>query len=126
MNLPLVDPTTGLRRGAIRHPDGTPPQVLGCRWCGEVHVGATAWVASANWHEWTAPTEAQVEARRAARGIAYEPAPAPAEETRCDAMTHDSVGSERYCEIEDPDHREDHDDGDGTTWPVEDWEREAA
>ncbi|MBK3630302.1 hypothetical protein JHN59_37015 [Streptomyces sp. MBT49] len=121
MNLPLVDPTTGLRRGAIRHPNGTPPQVLGCRWCGEFHVGATAWVASAGLHEWTAPTETQVEARRAARGIAYEPAPAG--QAGCEAMTHNALGSERHCANEDPLHLDDHDDGCGDTWPVESWER---
>ncbi|WP_328638438.1 hypothetical protein [Streptomyces canus] len=122
--LPITDPATGMRRGAIRHPNGQPPEVLGCRWCGEFHVGAKAWALSADWHQWTAPTEAQVEARRAARGIAYQPDPAGP--TRCEAMTHNAVGSERYCQNEDPDHREDHNDGEGTTWPVEDWEREPA
>ena len=124
--LPLTDPATGMRRGAIRHPNGQPPAVLGCRWCGEFHVGATGWALSVDWHQWTAPTEAQVEARRAALGIAEEPVPAETERTVCDAMTHNSVGSERFCAIEDRLHTEDHDDGDGYTWPVEEWEREAA
>lgn len=100
--LPLTDPATGLRRGAIRHPNGNPPQVLGCRWCGEFHVGTVGWTRAADWHQWTPPTEAQAAARRAARGIAAEPVPAG------------------------PDHREDHDDDHGTTWPVDGWEREAA
>ncbi|MFJ4627108.1 hypothetical protein [Streptomyces sp. NPDC088847] len=65
------------------------------------------------------------ERRRRERATAPAPQPAPVPR-RCEAMTHNAVGSERYCEIEDPDHREDHDAGDGTTWPVEDWEREAA
>ncbi|MEV0016619.1 hypothetical protein [Streptomyces tendae] len=38
----------------------------------------------------------------------------------CDAMNHDSVGNERFCEIEDPDHEGDHDAGDGFTWERED------
>jgi hypothetical protein len=126
--LPLTDPATGMHRGAIRHPNGNPPQVLGCRWCGEFHVGTAGWTRGADWHQWTAPTEAQVEARRAARGIAYEPAPAPAgtERTACDAMEHDSVGRETFCVNEDPLHLDDHDNGDGFTWPVESWEREPA
>ncbi|GLX54467.1 hypothetical protein Shyhy01_74160 [Streptomyces hygroscopicus subsp. hygroscopicus] len=37
----------------------------------------------------------------------------------CDEMNHNSVGREVFCELE-PDHEEDHDDGDGTTWPRED------
>ncbi|MEV6738626.1 hypothetical protein AB0N14_17525 [Streptomyces sp. NPDC051104] len=37
----------------------------------------------------------------------------------CGEMNHNSVGSEVFCEL-DPDHEEDHDDGDGTTWPRED------
>lgn len=40
--------------------------------------------------------------------------------TVCDAMNHNSVGDERFCEIEDPDHDGDHDAGDGFTWPPED------
>ncbi|WP_327594633.1 hypothetical protein [Streptomyces chartreusis] len=38
----------------------------------------------------------------------------------CDEMNHDSVGREVFCQIEDPDHDEDHDAGDGITWPRED------
>ncbi|MGA5202732.1 hypothetical protein [Streptomyces variegatus] len=128
IRLPLTDPATGMRRGPVRHPNGKPPQVLGCRWCGEFHPGRNGWALSVDLHEWTRPTDAQIEARRAAHGIAAEPEPAPAgaERTVCGAMTHNSVGQERFCEDEDPLHLDDHDDGDGYTWPVEDWEREAA
>ncbi|WP_411092243.1 hypothetical protein [Streptomyces sp. 049-1] len=38
----------------------------------------------------------------------------------CGEMNHNSVGTEVFCEIEDPDHDEDHDAGDGITWPRED------
>ncbi|MFC6081072.1 hypothetical protein [Sphaerisporangium aureirubrum] len=32
--LPLMDEKTGLRHGPIRWPDGKPPPISGCRWCG--------------------------------------------------------------------------------------------
>jgi hypothetical protein len=64
------------------------------------------------------------ERRRRARAAGQmTPTPAPATPDRCDAMTHNSVGQERFCEIEDPLHLDDHDDGDGHTWPIEGWER---
>jgi hypothetical protein len=37
----------------------------------------------------------------------------------CDEMTHNSVGSEVFCQL-DPGHDEDHDDDNGVTWPRED------
>jgi hypothetical protein len=43
-----------------------------------------------------------------------------AKTTPCREMNHDSIGREVFCEIEDPDHDEDHDAGDGVTWPRED------
>ncbi|WP_405759516.1 hypothetical protein OG234_13520 [Streptomyces sp. NBC_01420] len=55
--------------------------------------------------------------RRRTRAIARMRADAPA---RCDDMTHDCVGAEVFCQIEDPDHEGDHDAGDGLTWPRED------
>lgn len=63
------------------------------------------------------------ERRRRKRGAAQAPALAVHVPATCGAMTHTSVGSERFCEIEDPLHLDDHDDGDGYTWPVEGWER---
>ena len=40
------------------------PPVNGCRWC-EVERGlhCRRWAASARWHTWTAPTDAQRKAR---------------------------------------------------------------
>ncbi|MEW2568402.1 hypothetical protein [Streptomyces sp. NPDC047070] len=118
--LPIVDPVTGLRRSGIRHPDGQWRALDGCRWCGDPWFGhgMGRMVASRGQHYWQAPTAAQREARKAT----YPPVPpavAPARAT-CDAMDHDSTGREVFCEIEDPDHTEDHDAGDGITWPRED------
>ncbi|MFD3844776.1 hypothetical protein ACFWVB_02650 [Streptomyces microflavus] len=129
------DPRTGLRRGPIRWPDGTPPPPYGCRRCGndpDIHGAAG--------HRWQQPTSAQFTARMKARRKARDAARAQAaEETArqraafqsiaaaarstaetCDAMNHDSVGNERFCQLDvghPPD--EDHDAGEGTTWPVE-------
>ncbi|MFJ3249155.1 hypothetical protein [Streptomyces sp. NPDC086782] len=117
-----VDPATGLRRSAIRFPDGEPPLLDGCRWCGAPYWGhiSERWAASRGRHKWEAPTEAQVAARRAARAaLPVVPEETPTS-TRCEAMNHNSVGTEVWCEIEDPDHDEDHDAGDGITWPRED------
>ncbi|MFK0063416.1 hypothetical protein ACIQTN_29825 [Streptomyces werraensis] len=63
------------------------------------------------------------ERRRRRRGTPKAPALAAHIRPTCGAMTHNSVGSERFCEIKDPLHLDDHDDGDGYTWPVEGWER---
>lgn len=49
-----------------------------------------------------------------------EPAAPKPTRTVCDAMNHNSVGGEVFCEIEDPDHEGDHDAGDGITWERED------
>ncbi|MFJ4469513.1 hypothetical protein ACIP2X_18745 [Streptomyces sp. NPDC089424] len=47
--------------------------------------------------------------------------PAPGHFRRaCGEMNHNPVGTEVFCEIEDPDHDGDHDAGDGTTWERED------
>ncbi|MFF4900523.1 hypothetical protein [Streptomyces sp. NPDC001068] len=54
---------------------------------------------------------------------AEEPATGPAPRQApavCDEMNHNSIGREVFCQIEDPDHKEDHEAGDGTTWPRED------
>ncbi|MGX1513964.1 hypothetical protein [Streptomyces collinus] len=122
-----TDPATGMRHGAVRHPDGYTPNLDGCRWCGAPSLGhlRRLWAASRGMHDWEQPTEAQVAARRAARARIEAEAAARRPE-RCEAMTHNSVGSETFCANEDPDHDDDHDDGNGMTWPVEDWEREDA
>ncbi|WP_086780217.1 hypothetical protein [Streptomyces griseus] len=126
------DRTTGLRRGPIRWPDGTPPPPFGCRRCGhdqQVHGGAG--------HRWERPTGAQIFARMTARrrtrvqaaaeGLRLDPGyqwiahtATSTPPARCDAMNHDSVGNERFCQLDEghgPD--EDHDAGD-MTWPCED------
>lgn len=36
----------------------------------------------------------------------------------CGEMNHNSIGSETFCAL-DPNHTEDHDDNNGTTWPRE-------
>lgn len=125
--LPITDPTTGMRRGVVRHPDSSPPGHNGCRWCGYPPYGHGRlwWAGSRGMHAWEAPTEAQVAARRKVRARLDAEAAARRPE-RCEAMTHDSRGSETFCANPDPDHREDHDDDNGVRWPVEDWEREAA
>lgn len=126
------DAATGLRRGPVRWPDGTPPPPFGCRRCG--HDPATH---GDHTHPWERPTNAQVLARMKARRRAR------AEERRlahvyvafcraagifsgltseepvvCGQMNHDSAGNERLCDLDD-DHHEDHDAGDGITWPQE-------
>lgn len=120
--LPLVDETTGLRRGAVRYPQGSPPLPGGCRWCGVIpltHGPEGMWTAGKGFHAFEPPTAAQEAARRAARQM-----PEPVDlTTGCDAMTHNSVGAERFCVNDDPLHTDDHDDGCGDTWPVESWER---
>jgi hypothetical protein len=211
-----ADEATGLHRGPIRWPDGTPPPPFGCRWCGYDRAEhRKRRTGAAGLHTWQAPTRAQIlrrmlarrDARAEARRLAavetafsrtadlvgpaerrrreraaartgcrtcehflpatppeapcnpdgcgctgYPPAcdisaaPAgtalpllgctrweaarPAVEqqpvaprpvrTVCGEMNHNSVGTEVFCEIEDPDHDEDHDAGDGVTWPRED------
>ncbi|MET8609726.1 hypothetical protein [Streptomyces misionensis] len=65
------DPETGLRRGPVRWPDGTPPAPFGCRWCGHqpnAHGGYGA-------HRWERPTRAQILARMRARALARRAAP---------------------------------------------------
>jgi hypothetical protein len=66
-------------------------------------------------------------AERRRRARATKPVDQPASttigQTGCESMTHNSVGSERFCANEDPLHLDDHDDGCGDTWPVESWER---
>lgn len=120
-SLRQVDPATGLRHGVIRHPHGSVPNLDGCRWCGVPYFGhnGTRWAASHGMHEWEPPTEAQTIARQTARGrLAIEAA--ARRPACCKAMNHNSVGGEVFCEIEDPDHTEDHDAGDGITWARED------
>lgn len=116
-----VDASTGLRRSPVRHPDGSPPPSDGCRWCGTGfwHHRMPLYAGSVGLHEWARPTQAQVAARGKARKAARVPFRVRLRAS-CDAMNHDSVGNERFCEIEDPDHDEDHDAGDGLTWPRED------
>ncbi|GLX54465.1 hypothetical protein Shyhy01_74140 [Streptomyces hygroscopicus subsp. hygroscopicus] len=47
-------PSTGLRRGPIRFPDGHPPVPSGCRWCGmpEGTHGRRRYIPSAGTHAW--------------------------------------------------------------------------
>jgi hypothetical protein len=70
--LPLVDPATGLRRSAIRYPNGQPPAATGCRWCGVApgRHGLDGWARSVGWHRWTHPTSAQISARVDAQAAA--------------------------------------------------------
>lgn len=66
--LPLVDRTTGMRRTAVRFPNGQPPAPNGCRWCGINARGhGRQWSRSAQWHQWTHPTAAQILARMRAQ-----------------------------------------------------------
>ncbi|MEH0402922.1 hypothetical protein ACFY7V_03785 [[Kitasatospora] papulosa] len=136
-----ADPVTGLRRGPIRWPDGTPPPPFGCRWCG--HDPAMHGMGA---HSWERPTDAQMIARMKARQAARQQARSPLAEIavqgeaaarqlaqalgldvssdqtpkpeRCEAMNHNSVGGEVFCEL-DFGHDEDHD-CDGFTWSGED------
>ncbi|MEU8834853.1 hypothetical protein [Streptomyces sp900116325] len=64
MTLVTRDPDTGLRRGPIRFPDGSPPPPFGCRRCGveERHH----WFV----HDWERPTDVQILARMKARRVA--------------------------------------------------------
>lgn len=66
--LPLVDRTTGLKRTAVRFPDGSPPDPDGCRWCGiSPRRHDLEWSRAAQWHRWTHPTAVQIYARMTAR-----------------------------------------------------------
>lgn len=122
--LPITDPATCLRRSGIRHPDGRPPIVDGCRWCGVAYFGhgQGRWVASRGWHQWEVPTEAQRAARRTARQPVEAPAAVTAGARRrvCDEMNHDGRGRETFCQEDPDDGHPVHDDGDGTTWDRED------
>ncbi|MFG1873355.1 hypothetical protein ACGFIV_00780 [Sphaerisporangium sp. NPDC049003] len=67
----VIDERTGLRRSAIRWPDGNPPPVGGCRWCGftwEVHQpdGVGDRVPAGRCPGFDSPTSAQRRARAAA------------------------------------------------------------
>ncbi|MFG2404204.1 hypothetical protein ACGFR8_07670 [Streptomyces brevispora] len=121
------DPTTGLRRGPVRWPDGTPPPPFGCRRCG--HDTA---VHGAGAHQWERPTNPQILARMRARRRARAEerrltrvyvafcraafARDVQEATRCDEMAHNSVGAETFCTQDDPDHDGLCDDGEGFLW----------
>lgn len=139
------DLVTGLRRGTIRYPDGKPPAPYGCRWCGVQQSGhGTRWSAAARLHRWAPPTSAQILARMKARQTARKAARDPftrltslgqaaalhlaqtlgwdagtvetSRPDRCEEMRHNSVGSETFCALEDPDHDGLCDDGEGFTW----------
>lgn len=141
--LTTIDRGTGLRRGPVRFPDGSPPPPHGCRWCGR-----PTWKHGLN-EEWTRPTPAQVvarmkarraaraEARRLARTLAAFDRGAdlvgPCERRRrkranaaaprpqvCDEMNHDGRGNETFCQEDPYDRHPVHDDGHGTTWDRED------
>ncbi|WP_329307009.1 hypothetical protein OG322_26165 [Streptomyces sp. NBC_01260] len=68
-----ADPVTGLRRGPIRWPDGTPPPPFGCRWCG--HDPAMHGMGA---HSWERPTDAQMVARMKAPAGRPPASPQPA------------------------------------------------
>ncbi|MFD5788642.1 hypothetical protein ACFWH1_18715 [Streptomyces sp. NPDC127037] len=53
------DPATGMRRGPIRWPDGDPPTIDGCRWCGHDSFEHQ----DIDDHDWELPTAAQMDAR---------------------------------------------------------------
>ncbi|MEU0275952.1 hypothetical protein [Streptomyces sp. NPDC006307] len=77
MSLITRDEATGLRRGFIRYPDGSPPELDGCRWCGTPHeTHGLRWSDAASWHQWARPTHAQVEARARAHIVHGIPRPA--------------------------------------------------
>jgi hypothetical protein len=120
--LPVLDRVTGLRRSGIRHPDGQPPIVTGCRWCGLPQPAhGSRWVQSQGWHTWAAPTAAQQAARLTARGArTTRPAAAVRRRPVCDEMNHDSRGHETFCQEDPDDDHPVHDDGNGTTWARED------
>ncbi|MDX2645062.1 hypothetical protein PV341_16115 [Streptomyces sp. PA03-1a] len=131
--LPFVHHPSGMRCSAIRWADDSPPTPMGCRWCGLPRLGhAIQTGRSAKSHEWTAPTPAQIRLRmetrrKLNRAQQTKRVPVLAEKpTGCDGMAHNDIGSEMHCVNTDPDHREDHDDGDGNTWPVQPEEREGA
>ncbi|MFE3378798.1 hypothetical protein [Streptomyces anulatus] len=139
------DPGTGLRRGPVRWPDGTPPPPYGCRRCGHSAAGH-GWGS----HAWERPTNAQILARMKAREKtrrAQRPGPcseislwpwanrpfsyatatddlqkalaeldAEDRPERCEEMTHNSIGSETFCVSDDPDHDGLCDDGEDFTW----------
>ncbi|SOE31708.1 hypothetical protein [Streptomyces sp. OK228] len=69
-----ADETTGMQRGPIRWPDGTPPTPYGCRWCGIDHAEhRDRRTAAAGLHTWQRPTNAQILARmRARRAVCAE------------------------------------------------------
>lgn len=68
MSLVTRDPTTGLRRSAVRFPDGRPPTPFGCRWCGdEAHHHGRQYLPGRGGHGWERPTNAQILARMKAR-----------------------------------------------------------
>lgn len=62
------DDATGMLRGHIRWPNGSPATPFGCRWCGTErgHHGRS-WIPGRGIHVWEQPTQAQIKARMLAR-----------------------------------------------------------
>lgn len=67
MSLVTRDPATGLRRGPVRFPDGSPPTPDGCRWCGLPYPHSRSGISSVGMHLWQEPTREQRLARMKAR-----------------------------------------------------------
>lgn len=83
----------------FRWPNGSPPPVDGCRWCGHHHPEqptAGAWVPRRGWHDYHPPTETQKHARALAAVLAecrcdvgdYKAEPCGAEECAIDILIH--------------------------------------
>ncbi|TFV33152.1 hypothetical protein E4K10_30190 [Streptomyces sp. T1317-0309] len=100
MTLVTRDRTTGLRRGPIRFPDGSPPLPSGCRWCG-IPQATHGWgrIESAGWHDWVQPTPKQTIARmKAAAGRAPGPAGWPSSRWRSAAQPASSTEATKATE----------------------------
>jgi hypothetical protein len=69
MGLVTRDPATGMRYNPTHWTEtGETPNPNGCRWCGhDRRLHCQMWRASARWHKWTEPTNAQRLARMRAR-----------------------------------------------------------
>ena len=64
------DEATGMLRGHIRWPNGSPAMPSGCRWCGMAersHPFGPTWLPGRGLHHWEPPTQAQIKARMLAR-----------------------------------------------------------
>lgn len=70
------DPETGMLRGLIHFPDGSPPDPSACRWCGQPQgTHGQWWRPGKGYHQYETPTQAQMKARMVARRNARLNAP---------------------------------------------------